>query len=48
MVQQTVAGMTAWKSIVQSALPCMMILFYGAWSDRLIFEFKLLRSMRDL
>ncbi|KAG4072853.1 hypothetical protein HA402_002596 [Bradysia odoriphaga] len=34
MVQQVVAGMTAWKSIVQSALPCMMILFYGAWSDR--------------
>lgn len=34
MVQQIVAGMTAWKAVVQSALPCMMILFYGSWSDR--------------
>lgn len=34
MVQKIVAGMTGWKAVVQSALPSMMILFYGSWSDR--------------
>ncbi|KAJ6643128.1 Solute carrier family 46 member 3 [Pseudolycoriella hygida] len=34
MVQQLVAGMAAWKTVLQSALPCMLILFYGSWSDR--------------
>ncbi|KAG4067481.1 hypothetical protein HA402_002758 [Bradysia odoriphaga] len=34
MVQQLVAGMAGWKTVLQSALPCMLILFYGSWSDR--------------
>lgn len=33
-VQQLVAGMSIWKTIVQSALPSILILFLGAWSDR--------------
>lgn len=33
-VQQLVASMAAWKTILQSALPCMLILFWGSWSDR--------------
>ncbi|KAK5649903.1 hypothetical protein RI129_000932 [Pyrocoelia pectoralis] len=33
-VQQLVASMTVWKTIVQSALPAFLILFVGAWSDR--------------
>lgn len=33
-VQQLVASMTVWKTIVQSALPAFLILFIGAWSDR--------------
>lgn len=33
-VQQLVAGMSVWKTIVQSALPSVLILFLGAWSDR--------------
>lgn len=34
MVQQLVAGMTKWKTIIQSGIPCILILFWGAWSDR--------------
>lgn len=34
MVQQLVAGMIGWKTILQSALPCLLILFWGSWSDR--------------
>lgn len=26
--------MAGWKTALQSALPCMMILFWGSWSDR--------------
>ncbi|PSN43505.1 hypothetical protein C0J52_13409 [Blattella germanica] len=33
-VQQLVAGMTVWKTMVQSALPCILMLFLGSWSDR--------------
>lgn len=33
-VQQLVAGMAIWKTIVQSALPSFLILFVGSWSDR--------------
>lgn len=33
-VQQLVAKMAAWKTVLQSALPCMLILFWGSWSDR--------------
>lgn len=34
-VQLLVAAMQGWKTILQSALPCMLILFLGAWSDRI-------------
>ncbi|XP_055682265.1 proton-coupled folate transporter [Lutzomyia longipalpis] len=34
MVQQIVAKMQGWKTILQSALPCLLILFWGSWSDR--------------
>lgn len=33
-VQQLVAGMQTWKTALQSALPTILILFLGAWSDR--------------
>ncbi|XP_017782042.1 PREDICTED: uncharacterized protein LOC108566582 [Nicrophorus vespilloides] len=33
-VQQLVASMTVWKTILQSGLPAFLILFVGAWSDR--------------
>ncbi|XP_067013294.2 probable peptidoglycan muropeptide transporter SLC46 isoform X2 [Anabrus simplex] len=33
-VQQLVARMTVWKTIVQSAIPSAMMLFLGSWSDR--------------
>lgn len=35
-VQQLVASMGVWKTILQSALPAFIILFVGAWSDRLV------------
>ncbi|XP_059608428.1 probable peptidoglycan muropeptide transporter SLC46 [Phlebotomus argentipes] len=34
VVQQIVAKMAGWKTILQSALPCLLILFWGSWSDR--------------
>ena len=34
LVQQMVAGMASWKVILQSGLPCILILFWGSWSDR--------------
>ncbi|XP_055594457.1 tetracycline resistance protein, class A-like [Uranotaenia lowii] len=34
MVQQMVARMAGWKTVLQSALPCLLILFWGSWSDR--------------
>lgn len=33
-VQKLVASMSVWKTLVQSALPSILILFVGAWSDR--------------
>lgn len=33
-VQQLVAEMQTWKTALQSALPTILILFLGAWSDR--------------
>ncbi|XP_037938509.1 tetracycline resistance protein, class A-like [Teleopsis dalmanni] len=33
-VQQMVARMVAWKTIIQSLFPCLLILFWGSWSDR--------------
>jgi len=33
-VQQLVASMAVWKTLVQSAIPAMLILFFGSWSDR--------------
>lgn len=35
-VQKLVAGMTSWKTILQSGLPGLMILFWGSWSDRYV------------
>lgn len=34
-VQQLVAGMISWKTVVQSALPSFLMLFLGSWSDRM-------------
>lgn len=36
MVQQLVASMAGWKTILQSGLPCLLILFWGSWSDRYV------------
>ncbi|KAL1131847.1 hypothetical protein AAG570_011458 [Ranatra chinensis] len=33
-VQQLVASMAIWKTLVQSAVPALLILFFGSWSDR--------------
>ncbi|KAG5672986.1 hypothetical protein PVAND_003070 [Polypedilum vanderplanki] len=33
-VQQLVVSMQGWRSIIHSLLPCLMILFWGSWSDR--------------
>ncbi|XP_066256731.1 probable peptidoglycan muropeptide transporter SLC46 isoform X1 [Euwallacea similis] len=33
-VQQLVASMGVWKTILQSALPAFLIMFVGSWSDR--------------
>lgn len=33
-VQQLVAAMGVWKTILQSALPSFLIMFVGSWSDR--------------
>ncbi|XP_061709688.1 probable peptidoglycan muropeptide transporter SLC46 isoform X1 [Cydia pomonella] len=33
-VQQYVARKLAWKSILQSVLPCITLVFVGAWSDK--------------
>ena len=33
-VQQLVAGMTVWKTMVQSSVPALLMLFLGSWSDR--------------
>lgn len=33
-VQTTIARVQGWKNVVQTALPVMLILFVGAWSDK--------------
>ncbi|RZC42749.1 uncharacterized protein BDFB_004854, partial [Asbolus verrucosus] len=33
-VQKLVATMNAWKNVVQSFVPCLLLLFLGSWSDR--------------
>ncbi|KAG5673159.1 hypothetical protein PVAND_003227 [Polypedilum vanderplanki] len=33
-VQQLVASMQGWKTVLQSLMPCLLILFWGSWSDR--------------
>lgn len=34
MVQELVADMIIWKTIVQSSIPSVLIIFIGSWSDR--------------
>lgn len=33
-IQKLVANMQGWKSAINSAVPCLLILFFGSWSDR--------------
>jgi hypothetical protein len=33
-VQRLVANMNGWKMVVQTLIPCFLILFVGSWSDR--------------
>uniref|UniRef100_A0A1A9WCM0 Major facilitator superfamily (MFS) profile domain-containing protein n=1 Tax=Glossina brevipalpis TaxID=37001 RepID=A0A1A9WCM0_9MUSC len=33
-IQRMVAHMVAWKTVIQSVFPCLLILFWGSWSDR--------------
>lgn len=33
-IQKLVARMTGWKMAINSAIPCLLILFFGSWSDR--------------
>jgi PCFT/HCP family folate transporter-like MFS transporter 1/3 len=33
-VQKLVADMLGWKTILQTFVPCLIILFVGSWSDR--------------
>ena len=33
-VQRLTASMAGWKTFIQSALPAVIILFVGSWSDR--------------
>lgn len=33
-IQKLVARMTGWKMAINSAVPCLLILFFGSWSDR--------------
>jgi MFS transporter, PCFT/HCP family, solute carrier family 46, member 3 len=33
-VQTLVAWMQGWKTVLQSLMPCLLILFWGSWSDR--------------
>ncbi|CAH1708580.1 unnamed protein product [Aphis gossypii] len=34
MVQELVTGMIIWKTMVQSSIPMVLIIFVGSWSDR--------------
>jgi len=33
-VQKVVVDMQKWKIVIQSFIPCLLILFVGSWSDR--------------
>ncbi|XP_072940899.1 lysosomal proton-coupled steroid conjugate and bile acid symporter SLC46A3-like [Epargyreus clarus] len=33
-VQKLIASIDIWKSVIHTALPCIIIMFLGAWSDR--------------
>lgn len=33
-VQQLISSIDIWKGVIQTALPCIIIMFLGAWSDR--------------
>ncbi|XP_049865720.1 solute carrier family 46 member 3-like [Pectinophora gossypiella] len=33
-VQKVISSIEAWKSVVQTALPTLLVIFMGAWSDR--------------
>lgn len=33
-VQQLVADMLIWQTIIQSSVPCVLVVFIGSWSDR--------------
>lgn len=33
-VQQLVADMLVWQTVIQSSIPCILIIFIGSWSDR--------------
>nr|XP_024215107.1 proton-coupled folate transporter-like isoform X2 [Halyomorpha halys] len=33
-IQKLVASMSIWKTLVQSSIPAVLILFFGSWSDR--------------
>lgn len=33
-VQKLTASVQAWKNIVQTAIPCILVLFVGSWSDK--------------
>lgn len=33
-VQKLVATMNAWKNVIQSFVPCLLLMFLGSWSDR--------------
>uniref|UniRef100_A0A8D8WW50 Proton-coupled folate transporter n=1 Tax=Cacopsylla melanoneura TaxID=428564 RepID=A0A8D8WW50_9HEMI len=34
MIQELVAGMSIWKTFLQSIIPAVLIIFLGSWSDR--------------
>lgn len=33
-VQQLVADMLVWQTVIQSSIPCILVIFIGSWSDR--------------
>jgi PCFT/HCP family folate transporter-like MFS transporter 1/3 len=33
-VQQMVADMLIWQTVLQSTMPCVLVVFIGSWSDR--------------
>lgn len=33
-VQQQVADMLIWQTVIQSSIPCVLVVFIGSWSDR--------------